>query len=252
MALARGRVSTRSSTVPARTSVQRSGRGRPVTTVSRGSSAALDRGEAFLEHPGTGEPGRRQQPGHLVEDAEHLGHAAAVGVDVDQGGARVLARQAARAVATVVRPGAPAGPHTARTRPGTRGGARVGARRRLGLGLGAMIVSGSAARSSSAPDRADADAGRSDACLRQLAGRDRDGPDPARPQPVDGGEVEARRLEGDHGGVGLPGRGGGEEVVDVDAALEDHQVAATAEQAERRVSQSAPAARSRTTCVIRA
>ena len=46
--------------------------------------AALHRGEPLLQRAGAGEPGRRQQPRDLVEDPEHLGHAAAVRVGVDQ------------------------------------------------------------------------------------------------------------------------------------------------------------------------
>ena len=50
---------------------------------------------------------------------------------------------------------------------------------------------------------------------------------------VHGREVEPGRLDGDHRRVGLAGGRRGEQVVDVDAALEDDEVAAAAEQAER-------------------
>ena len=46
-------------------------------------------------------------------------------------------------------------------------------------------------------------------------------------------EVEPGRLDRDHRGVGLAGGRRGEQVVDVDAALEDDEVAPAAEQAER-------------------
>ena len=45
----------------------------------------LHRSEPRLEHPARGEPGRGEQAGDLVEDAELLGHGAAVGVGVHQG-----------------------------------------------------------------------------------------------------------------------------------------------------------------------
>jgi hypothetical protein len=49
---------------------------------------------------------------------------------------------------------------------------------------------------------------------------------------VDGREVEPRCLDRDHRGVGLAGRRRGEQVVDVDAALEDDEVSTVTEQAE--------------------
>jgi hypothetical protein len=49
---------------------------------------------------------------------------------------------------------------------------------------------------------------------------------------VDGGEVEPGCLDRDHRGVGLAGRRRGEQVVDVDAALEDDEVTPVAEQPE--------------------
>ena len=51
---------------------------------------------------------------------------------------------------------------------------------------------------------------------------------------VDRGPVEPGSIEPDHGGVGLAGAGGGEQVVDVDAALEQHQARPLGDQREQR------------------
>ena len=49
-----------------------------------------------------------------------------------------------------------------------------------------------------------------------------------------GGRVEARCVEGDQGGVGLAGAADREQVVDVDAALEDHQPGTPGDQLQHR------------------
>ena len=66
-----------------------------------------------------------------------------------------------------------------------------------------------------------------------LVGDHRDGADTMGAEVVDGGEVESGRLDRHDRGVGLTGRRGGEQVVDVDAALEHDQVAPAGEHAQR-------------------
>ena len=57
-------------------------------------------------------------------------------------------------------------------------------------------------------------------------GADREGADVVPQQMGDGCRVEAGQLRGDHGDVGLAGPGGGEQVSEVDAALEHDQAGA--------------------------
>ena len=128
-------VSARSSTVPGRTSVQRSGRGRPVTTVNWWSKARWTLANRSSSIPLAGQPSRRQQSGDLVEHAELPARPCRRKGRRRRGwsGPGFRGRPPAT-VATVVRPGAPAGPQTAITRP-LLGAGSVGRRRRLGRGL---------------------------------------------------------------------------------------------------------------------
>ena len=115
------RSSTASST-PGRASTQRSGRGRPVSTSKPSPTTLAAAGEGGgVEGAGVDQPRGREQPGDLVEDAQVLGHGAAVGVGVDEDG-RLAAMGVAGGEADRERrtPGAPAGPCTATIRPGAR------------------------------------------------------------------------------------------------------------------------------------
>ena len=66
------------------------------------------------------------------------------------------------------------------------------------------------------------------------AGDDRDRADAVLAQVVDRGQVEAGRVDPEHGDVGLARAGGGEQVVDVDAPLEHHDAGPIAERGQRR------------------
>ena len=72
--------------MPGRTSVQRSGRGSPVTTVNCWSKARCTLANRSSSIPLPASRAADEQPGDLVEDAERLGDGAAVGVGVDQRG----------------------------------------------------------------------------------------------------------------------------------------------------------------------
>ncbi len=220
--------------MPGRTSVQRSGRGSPVTTVNCASKARWTLANRSSSIPAAGQPGRRQQSGDLVEHAEHLGDRAAVGVGVDRAWSWPGCRgAAASAVATVVRPGAPAGPQTAITRPWLGAGSS-GADGGSGAGWWSVVIaSGRASRSSSGTMARTPIRGWPAPCSagprRRRRRRGRRGltrwSTAARSKPG--------RLDRDDRGVGLAGGRRGEQVVDVDAALEDDEVAPAAEQAER-------------------
>ena len=70
--------------------------------------------------------------------------------------------------------------------------------------------------------------------LPRGAGRDHaDRPHAVAAQQVDRGGVEAVSREVDEGGLRLTGGGGGEQVVDVDAPLEDHHPGAGPERVHR-------------------
>ena len=70
--------------------------------------------------------------------------------------------------------------------------------------------------------------------LPPRAGRDHaDRPHAVAAQQVDRGGVEAVGREVDEGGLRLAGGGGGEQVVDVDAPLEDHHPGAGPERVHR-------------------
>ena len=191
--------------------------------------------------------GPREQAGHLVEDAELLGDRAAVGVDVDQDacGARAGPAPAARLVATVVRPGRRPGPRP--RRPGPAAGA---ARRRLGGSGSASRTTRVGGRPRRRPRRRAASSSSSSATtarmpIRVARSRPRRGRRRRRAR-RDRAHARARRRwstaagsrpgasRATHGDVGLAGGGGREQVVDVDAALEDHDAGVLVEQAERR------------------
>ena len=81
----------------------------------------------------------------------------------------------------------------------------------------------------------DPDAGRPSTCrVRAPATGDRHDPDLVAVEQVDGGRVEAGRVEGDQRGVGLAGTARGEQVVDVDAALEHHEPGPSGDQLQDR------------------
>ena len=115
--------SSRCSTTPARTSTHRSARGRPVTTVRCGPTARAAPSRTARR------ASRRPSPGPpTAGPTPRRGCRAAGRPRRRRGrrrrgrcGSRRRASSAARPVATVVRPGAPAGPHTAITRPATAG-----------------------------------------------------------------------------------------------------------------------------------
>ena len=141
----------------------------------------------------------------------------------------------------MVRPGAPAGPQTATTRPrGPRG--RDGPlvrrcdlrRRRRGLGPAdrldqavEVVLGDDAGR----PDPGAADPARLDGRPR---GAHRDRPHPVPPQDVDRAHVEARGVQADDGDLGLTCGGGGQQVVHVDTALEHHDIGPGAQGGEGR------------------
>ena len=104
-----------------------------MTTERCGVDATLHRREPLLELPADRQPGRGEQPGHPIEDPQLLTDAPPYG----SASTRIVrssrwARWAASPVATVVRPGAPAGPQTAITGPARPDplGPRSGHRRR--------------------------------------------------------------------------------------------------------------------------
>ena len=173
--------------------------------------AALHRGEPLRELAGRGQPGRGEQPGDLVEDAELLGDGTAVGVGVDEHGRAAGAGRARRRapMASVVRPGAPAGPQTAITRPPAPGaaggtGAAPGGRGRSRGGVSgrrrstAVTAPGSESRSGRRPPAA-AMPIREARSRRGVGGRprgsDRDRADAVAAQVVGRGEVEPGRVE---------------------------------------------------------
>ena len=197
--------------------------------------AALHRREPLRELPAPRQPGRGEQAGHLVEDAELLGDARRRTGRRRRARARAAAGRARRRApaATVVRPGAPAGPQTATTRPaadaalGRRGGPRgrrlVGRRTPVGGRLGRRHRVGQRVEVVVGDERSDADPGGPQPAAVEggAAGDDRDRPDAVPAQVVDGGAVEARARRGRRTATSAwPARGGGEQVVDVDAALE--------------------------------
>ena len=135
-------------------------------------------------------------------------------------------------MASVVRPGAPAGPHTATTRPRAGSGA-AGAG--VGSGSGSVVAEdhrGQCLHVGVGHRGAHPDAGGAHGRLLAGARDDGDRAHAVGPQVVDRREVEARRLQRHHGGVGLAGGRAGQQVVDVDAALEHDEVAATAQDAQ--------------------
>ena len=224
--------SRRCSTTPDRTSTHRSGRGSPVTTPRCGPIVRCTDPNRSGEHAPGGQPGGREQPGDLVEDPELLGDGTAVGVGVDQRRPASASRQLG---------GQPHG----------EGGAARGSRGTPDRQDPPARPSG---RCGSLP-RPGSSAPRRRRCRRRLVGQDRVGqggqlglgdrradPDPGGPQPggvqpgavgddrhrshrvlaqqVDGRLVEAVGVDPEDRDVGLTGAGRGQQVVEVDTALE--------------------------------
>ncbi len=240
--------SRRCSTEPARTSTHRSPRGSPVTTLRWASRPRCTEAEPLLELPGRGQPGGGEQAGDLVEDPELLGHRPAVRVGVDEDRAALpagdLGGQAGRDGGAAGRAGR--SPHRDHP-PGGRGGAGYGGPRRAHGrraerrpdGGGRRVVGRDRVRQRVqvvvGDDRPDADPGgpQPTAVQGRAAVRDRDRPDAVPAEVVDGGPVQAGRVEPEHRDVRLTGGGGGQQVVDVDAALEHDDAGVVAEHPER-------------------
>ena len=235
--------SSRWSTTPARTSTQRSARGRPVTTLSRWSSERCTEPNRSGSCPVADQPGRRRAgPETSSTIAELLGDRAAVGVGVDEDGAPAAgrARPPGRPPASYG-PGAPAGPHTA-DHPARARGRR---RRLVGEVARATVGSGSSPAATTSPScvsSSSATRARTPIRVARSAAASRSGPA--------GGTATGRtpwprrwstasrsrpgRVERHHGHVGLARGGGREQVADVDAALEDDHVGAVGEPGQGR------------------
>ena len=176
-----------------------------------------------VEGAGVDQAGRGQQPAHLVEHAEVLGHGAAVGVGVDEharssgvgvgGGEGDGQRRTARGAGRPVH-----GDHP----PGTRGGLQAGLPGRVRVD-DEVLRAGSAHRLG---ERVHLVGGqhRHGAEPGEQVGVSPDGhaPDVLAQQPEHGVGVEAAELTADDGDRCLPGGRTGEQVRQVDAALEHH------------------------------
>ena len=140
----------------------------------------------------------------------------------------------------MVRPGAPAGPHTAITRPPVGGRRLLVGVARADDGVGGLLPRGHGVGQRRevvlGDQRPDPDPGRAQAggVEAGAAGHDRDRSDGVRAEVLDRGRVEAGGVDAEHGDVRLAGAGGGQQVVDVDAPLEHHDPGPFPEQGEGR------------------
>ena len=224
--------SRRCSTTPERTSTHRSARGRPVTTVRSRPTARRTEPNFSASMP----PAVTRAADSRPETSSRMPSCWATAPPYGSASTRIVgtcrrASSAARPVATVVRPGAPAGPQTATTRPARAGDRRlvVGVRHAgANDGVGRLLAGGHGVGQRLelvlGDERADPDPGRPQAggVERGPARHDRDRSDGVRAEVLDRRDVEAGRVDTEHGDVGLAGTRGGQQVVDVDAALEHH------------------------------
>ena len=230
--------------MPARTSTQRSARGSPVTTLRCWSSPRCTEPSRCSSWPAAS----RRTAASSPETSSRMPSCWATAPPYGSASTSTTRRSrrpisAASAAASVVRP-EPAGPHTATTRPATVGACGPGGPAGAGpagpaddggrpvvgadrVGQGVQLVVGD--------DDRDADpAGAQPTAVEgRAAGRDRDGAYGVGAQVVDGRAVEPGRLDPHHRDVGLPGRRRGQQVVDVDAALQHDDARVVAEQPER-------------------
>ena len=141
-------------------------------------------------------------------------------------------------MATVVRPGAPAGPQTAISRPPAA--VADDGESDLGLGLDRRPIGGGhrirqCIEIVVGDELGNADPRRPDpTALDRLGGDHRHRADAMAAQMVDRRHIQPGGVEPEHRHVGLTGRGRRQEVVDVDAALEDDDAGMGAQDAEGR------------------
>ena len=222
-----------------RTSTQRVGPGQPGDHGEPVAEGALHGAEPGLERTVGRQPGGREQPRGLVEDTEVLGHRAAVRVRVDQrraasaagehrGQRRRHRRASGRAGGTPDRDDPPGV---------VRLGRQVGVVGRLGLEgrpvhLGLEQI-GQPLEVVGTDEYLDTDP-RGAGAAGLGVDTHRHHTDLMTMEHVDRGRVQARRVEGDDGSVGLTRAAGREELVDVDAPLEHDHPAAGADQLQDR------------------
>ena len=211
-----------------------------MTTVRWSPSARRTEPKRASRSPVAGQPGGAEQARHLVEDPELLGDRAGVGVGVHQGRGQPAPgqdrRQPGRDQGPARRTGrAPHGDHPSRRRtPGDLDVERVvgGDDDLLVVGLEQvedprqLLVAGQGVDT----DAGGAGTGR----VRAPAAGDGDHAHLVPVEQVDRALVEARSVERHQRGIGLAGAAGREQVVDVDAALEDHQPGTTGDQLQHR------------------
>ncbi len=120
-------VRRRVSTAPGRTSRQRSGRGRPVTTARCSPSPRWTEASSSVRVPAAAWRAAASRPETSSSTPSCWAWLAATGSASTSTVPRPRrASSAASPAATVLRPGAPGGPHTASTRPGSQPAPRTG------------------------------------------------------------------------------------------------------------------------------